>query len=495
MKTRIAFLLMTGLLTGQDRTEVGEVLRQGARLVETGQLAAAQELYEKTLKSFPSDPDLAFEMGMVYFRQHNWAKAVENYQSSIRIRPRRVKPLYYLAEAYFMKSDLDLARETIAQAASIAPNDPQVCQKYGEYLSMTLESCGEGLSWLQRARRLSPGLVRIDFEIGKAQFDLTNFEAAVSSFETALKNDRGNGQAAFFLAESWAHLNEWEKAREQYSYALARGYANGPAHYGQGRALVELGEFKAALGPLQRAISMQPSLIQAHFQLGKAYRHLGRTEEARHETALFSAMTNRIDTSRELKGPEEESAWKQVKPLVEANKEQEALELLARLPDSDGRDRGEPHYLLGVMYFSLGRKDDAKRMLKIARTGAPKTARIAAFLGVAELSSGETGAAEESFQSALALDSTEVLALIGMGAIRYQQQRWADAVEYFEKSRTADPATLYMLCDAYFRIKRAEEALRTAEVIRALGSDNKALLGAVDELVRLRKAGWQPTAQ
>ena len=32
-------------------------------------------------------------------------------------------------------------------------------------------------------------------------------------------------------------------------------------------------------------------------------------------------MSNRIDTALELKGPEEESAWKQVKPLLEADKE------------------------------------------------------------------------------------------------------------------------------------------------------------------------------
>jgi hypothetical protein len=56
------------------------------------------------------------------------------------------------------------------------------------------------------------------------------------------------------------------------------------------------------LAPLERAAAMQPSLIQVHFQLAKAYRQLGRTEKARHETGLFSAMTNRIDTSRELKG-------------------------------------------------------------------------------------------------------------------------------------------------------------------------------------------------
>jgi tetratricopeptide (TPR) repeat protein len=494
MRTLIACLLMTAVLAGQDRPEIAEVLRQGARLVETGQLVAAQELYEKTLSSFPGDSDLTFELGMVYFRQHNWAKAVENYKSSLSGRPGRVKPLFYLAEAYFMESNLDLARETIAQAAWIAPNDPQVCQKYGQYLSMTVETHREGLFWLQKACRLSPGLAHIDFEIGKTQFELTDFPSAASSFETALQNNSNDGQAAFFLAETWANLSEWEKARERYNYALAQGHANGATYYGLGRALVELGEFEAALVPLQRAVALQPSLIQAHFQLAKAHRLLGRSEEARHEARLFGAMTNRNDTSRELKGAEEENAWKQVKPLVEVNKEQEALELLAKLPVTDGLDRGEPHYLLGVMYFSLGRKADAKRMLSIARAQSPKSARVAAYLGFVELSSGEASAAEESFQSALALDSAEVLALIGMGAIRYQQQRWADAVEYLEKSRTADPDTLYMLCDAYFRLRRTEDAMVTAEVIRALGSDNKTLLHAVDELVTRHKANRQSPA-
>jgi tetratricopeptide (TPR) repeat protein len=327
-----------------------------------------------------------------------------------------------------------------------------------------------------------------------AQFQLSDFQSAVSSFEAATKKNSGDGQAAFFLAESWAKLNDWEKARKYYDSALSQGYAMGPAYYGRGRALVELGESEAALAPLERAIAMQPSLVQARFQLAKAYRQLGRTAEARRETRLFSAMTNRIDMARELKGPEEERAWKRVQPLVEANKEQEALEVLAKLHGSDGLDRAEPHYLLGVLYYSLGRKPDAVRMLRIARKHVPDSARIVAYLGFVELSSGETSAAEESFRSALSLNSGEFLALTGIGGIRYQQKRWAEAVEYFEKSRTADPGTLYALCDAYFQINRSEDAMLTAEVIRAFGSDNKALLHSLDVLVRVHKGGQQSFA-
>jgi len=206
---------------------------------------------------------------------------------------------------------------------------------------------------------------------------------------------------------------------------------------------VELGEFEGAAGPLQRAIAIQPSLVNAHFQLGKAYRQLGRTKEAQDETRLFNAMTDRIDTASELMGSKEEQAWKHVKPMLEANKEQEALELLARLPITDGSGREESHYLLGAMYYSMGRTNDAKRMLAIARTKDPQSARIAAHLGIVQLSDGETAVAENSFQAALALNSAETVALIGMGGIRYQQQRWSDVIVYLEKSRTADPDTLF----------------------------------------------------
>ena len=483
----LALLLISTFLAGQTRPEVSSILQRGEELVAGNQLTAAEDLYEKALHDSPDDPDLRYELGMVFFREHNWPKAIENYKASLSAKPAQIKPLFYLAESYFMTSDLDRARQTIAQAASIAPDDAQVCQKYGEYLSTTLETRNQGLAWLQKASHLNPALTRIDFEIGKVQFELTDYPRAASSLETALKKNTGDGEAAFYLAESWANLGEWSKARDDYSYALTHQYATGPVYYGLGRAHVELAEFETAIDSLQRAIAMQPSLINAHFQLAKAYRQLGRMKDAEKESTLFSAMIDRVDTSHGLNGADEEQAWKQVKPLLEANKEQEALEVLAKLPVAEASDTGRPLYLLGIMYFSVGRSQDAKRVLAVAQTKSPKSASIAAYLGMVRLSSGEVAGAEESFKSALAKDSGEPLALIGMGGIRYQQQRWEDSIAYLEKSRTADPDALFMLCDAYYRVGRPEQAALTAEVIRALGAGREPLLDQLERLVTLHQ--------
>ena len=127
------------------------------------------------------------------------------------------------------------------------------------------------------------------------------------------------------------------------------------------------------------------------------------------------------------------------------------------------------------------------RVLSIARTEDPQSARISAYLGMVQLSGGETAAAEGSFQAALALDSGETLALIGMGGIRYQQGRWPDAIQYLEKSRTADPDALFLLCDSYYRVRKPDEALLTAEVIRALGAERQDLLDRLRELVAIQQ--------
>ncbi|MFN7993126.1 MAG: tetratricopeptide repeat protein [Bryobacteraceae bacterium] len=483
MARLLAFVLLSGL-AAQDASEVGAVLRQGAGLISNGQAAAAQQLYEKALVRWPNHPDLTFELGMAHFRQRNWTKAAENFTASLSAKPGRVKPLFYLAEAYYMEADEGRALEAIREAARIAPDDPQVCQKYGEYLALGVETRREGLAWLEKARRLNPGLARIDSDAGMTQFALNDYRGAIASFEAALQKNGGDGQAAFLLAESWAKLNDWEKARRLYDSALERGYTTGAAYYGLGRARMEVGRYEEALEALSRGIALQPSLIQAHFQLARGYRQLGRTVEAQREIRLFSAMTDRVDTARELKGPEEEGAWKQVRVLVETGREQEALDALAKAYHARPADRNEPHYLLGVTYYGMDRKGDAIRMLRIARHGLPESARISAYLGFVELTAGHAGVAEQSLHTALALDSHEVLALIGLGRLRYEQKRWQEAVEYLERARPADPETLLILCDAYIKVRKSDEAELLAEVIRAFGSDKKPILQQLDSLVQ-----------
>ena len=76
MRTLVTFLLISTLMAGQAPPNVGAVLKRGATLVAAGRLAEAQNLYEQALRSSPDDPDLRFGLGTVFFREHNWPKAI-----------------------------------------------------------------------------------------------------------------------------------------------------------------------------------------------------------------------------------------------------------------------------------------------------------------------------------------------------------------------------------------------------------------------------------
>ncbi len=500
MNIFIAFLLILVPAFAQAPDKVAPLLNQGEAFIRAGQLVQAREFFERALLRFPDNPDLSFDLGMVFFLQQNWPKAIENYQKSLLVKPNQVDPLYYMAQAYYLSSELDRARETIARAAALAPDNPEVCQEYGEYLAERVDMGTAGLKWLEKARTLDPFLERIDFDIGRTYLNLKDFQSAAVSLQAALKKDPADGEAAFLLAESWSALGDWEKARDSYNYALSHGYSSGPAYYGLGTALVQLGSYEAALTPLKKALELDPSFNKAHFQLSKAYRQLGRLEEAQSEAKLFEIPDQTESSSVKYAefDPTQTPAWAQVKALLEENKEQEALDYVAKPPrqvhNTAPNLNLNPYYLLGVVYHTMGRTDDAKRVLEIARTQAPMNAQIPAYLCEVQLSTGEVDQAEKSCNSALALDPADELALIVLAHIRYKQQRWEDVIAYLERSRTANPGALYMLCDAYYRVGKTNQAIATAEAIRSLAANNKSLLDNLDQLVKLHQADQPASA-
>ena len=234
-------LLTEASATGLAGDGPAAVLKQGQRLEQKGQMADAQQLYQHALKKFPGDFRLQSELGMVFFQENDWPHAIEHLRIGVRGNPKSVDLLFYLSFAYFSNSELKLAREAIAKAAALKPNDARVCQKFGEYLTMPGDENAEGLPWLIKARTLDPNLQRIDFEIGAAQLAQQDYKNAIENLEAAQKKAPEDGHIAFLIGQAWAGMAEWEKAVEFYNFALTHGAADAATYYGLGEALRESG--------------------------------------------------------------------------------------------------------------------------------------------------------------------------------------------------------------------------------------------------------------
>jgi tetratricopeptide (TPR) repeat protein len=473
------------LCVGAEGQTSGEtdLLRQGSVLEERGEYGQAKAVYLGALRQFPRRAELQFRIGAIFLRESNWTEAIRHLARAHDLRPRHVDTLYYLAQAYYLDGQQRLARETIRRAAELAPARADVLQKHGEYQCEGAR-CQDGLRYLLKAQRLDPDLPNIEFDLGMAYHRQSAVTEARQHLEAALRKDPANLVAARFLADTLHRMGEWAGAKDLYERVIVREPHNAWALYGLGRALVALGRNEEALAPLRQALALEPTIAEAHYQLARALRQLGQSDEERRELQLFRAFGDRkrtpVGVLKVEQTPFESRLWEECQRLVDAGKERQAL---AYLDAQTKADKANSYYLLGVLYFNLGRSADAVRMLAQAATMNPEAASVLAFLARAYVAQGQVGLAQDTLARAQTLAPNDELVLLGAAELEYAKGHWDEAIRLFEQSKTIQVPALLTLCRAYLRAGKRVKAHETGELVRAYGRDDAASLRALDAIL------------
>jgi len=370
---------------------------------------------------------------------------------------------------------------TIGRAARLAPDRPEVAQKYGEYLC-EMNRRPEGLRYLLKAQRLDPALENIDLDLGMAYYKQSEMPEAQRYLEAALKRDPDNLVAARFLADTMRHEAQWERAKDIYQLLATRDPRDFWSHYGLGRALIGLGQHEAAIGPLRNAIEANPRIAEAHFQLGQALRKLGRMEESQRELALFQALRDRLQTASSAeRTPFESRIWDECLRLLTARGEADALAYLNSLKTALAPVK--PHYLIGALYYNLNRFSDAARMFAQAAAVSPNDSDALASLGRAYVAGGQRERAERALARARALNPKSEIALVGMGEMEYARGNCEQAIRFFEQSKTTQIPALLKLCRAYLCAGARAKALEVAELVRVYSNGDPAPLRELDAVL------------
>lgn len=136
------------------------------------------------------------------------------------------------------------------------------------------------------------------------------------------------------------------------------------------------------------------------------------------------------------------------------------------------------HYLsLGNFYLTRAQFDRAESMYRKVTEVAPALQTGRMNLGIALAQQRRFAEAEKQLLAALALRSSPGL-LANIGALYYAEERYSDALPYFEKSLSSGPPTAvrYMnLGDAFRHLNRARDAVRAYEEARLLAEADVAL--------------------
>jgi tetratricopeptide (TPR) repeat protein len=456
---------------------------KGTLLEETGQLSEAAATFEEGLHLAPNDPDLLLKMAIYKLAADDRNDAIKLLRQCARILPDDGDTQFYLAQAYHLNGQDELALPAIKKSLKAEPDNPSVWQKYGELLCSTGD-CESGLRWLLKSRHADASLPRIDFDIAATDYKVMDLASAAQHAARAVEAAPNDVNALELLATVDVKLARWQEAKTVFQHILLVKSSDVDATLGLGQCQVELKDYENGIATLESALRLDPSRLQAHFYLSGAYAGLGKTAEAQHEAALHQLMMEQLTFVRTIASDQRESSIRaQSQTLLAAHRETDALQLYGQHFKGTSATPADAYVFVGKLYLFMGRTDDGLRCLHHALKIQPTVRGAHTYEGILALKMGDLAQAEQEFNAELANDPNYQMAIAELGEVRYHQQRWAEAADLLAKSRTMTPELMYMLCDSDFHLGKVDDADLNAEAMAAYARGNRRLIDGLLDLL------------
>ena len=457
---------------------------KGLLLEDAGDDSGAASAYREALRSSPHDVDMLLKVGTLELLNGQGEQAIALLSQRVHAVPGDKEGNYYLAQAYHLDGNNDLALDSIRKAVAAAPDEPPVLQKYGELLCSAGNNA-EALQWLMKAQHMDPALPRIQFDLAVASYNNMDLHGAATHAAQQHQWEPGNLPNLSLLAAAQMKLGDWEDARTNLQEVLAVNREDATTTLSLGQCDLELKEYSAAIDALKQVLQLDPTQVQAHFLLSRAYTGVGNATEAQHEIALHREMMGHLSFAMPKAEMRQQAAISaKAQALLAGEKESEALHLFEINEKGPDFTRGSAWMAVGGTYLTMGNTQAAGRCFTRALALAPRTHGLHASMGTVALQEGNLVAAEADFSSELAIDPNYPLALGELGEIRYRQGRWVEAADLLTRSKTTIPSLLFFLAAADFQLGKTQAADLAAEAVAAYGTGEPAILEALTDLLR-----------
>ena len=277
----------------------------------------------------------------------------------------------------------------------------------------------------------NPGSAGSHNALGLALLGLGRLDEAADSFRHALELDPDHRYARHNLAEARRHQGRFAESIKWYREVLEVDSEFVQAHAGMGHALFHMGHFEEAAEALAEAVSLRPGVrpVKELHLLADALRRQQRHEEA-------------IETYRSI------------------------LEVIPEYAPA--------HAGIGYALYQLNRYEEAIDSLARWVSLQPKSSDAAdrhVVMGRASQALDRTEAAAEHYERALKIDGRNAEALDSFAVLRFQQQRFEEALGYYESMVEIGEANARVhanMAAALYYLERPEEALKSVDLALSL---------------------------
>jgi tetratricopeptide (TPR) repeat protein len=236
-------MMYASLLIAQNKLDEAKFQIQLVTEMEPDNAAAWQQLLNLSLKSedmaevvrictrcmelFPDAPEYYFYLGIAYYQQKDYEKALEIYRAGLQIISEdnlSLKSDFYgqIGDIYYQMNQMDKAFEAYDEALKYNDKNVVVLNNYSYFLSLAKKD-------LKRAERMSAQCIKLEPDNATYLdtyawifFMQGNYSLAKIYIESALEKDKSNsaelvdhyGDILFMMGDKEKAVEQWKKAKD-----------------------------------------------------------------------------------------------------------------------------------------------------------------------------------------------------------------------------------------------------------------------------------------
>ena len=414
----------------------------GRHLENSGQIDEAIAAFKRAMELDPKSGDLHAELAGLYARQNKPVEAVAEADAALKLDPDNADAQRVLGMAYAEFADRNLPLrpgDDPGKYRAMAIAAFEKARADGSDLGLDfvlgqlyLQSGAfvQAIPLLQRVVDSQPGAIEPTVLLSTAQESAGRPDDAVATLEALLRENPGSYRAQIRVAEIREQQEQWSAAADAYARAQALN-ARAPLASRRAVALLSAGRAAEARDVVQSALgsgrpdAKEPVLL---YLLAESQRVL-KDLEAAHATAQKLLAANPSD----VRGLHVLSLILQDKGDTKGA-ERTLRDIIAKDPlDANALNS------LGYMFAERGeRLDEAVSLLQRALKVEPGNPSYLDSLGWAYFQQGKIDLADRPLTEAAGKLQKNSVVQDHLGDLRYKQQRYAEAIEAWERALAGD---------------------------------------------------------
>jgi predicted O-linked N-acetylglucosamine transferase (SPINDLY family) len=202
-------------------------------------------------------------LGVGLLQSGEFARAIQAFESAIRLAPRVAGLHYNLANAHLAAG---AASNAILHYQNALAIDPAFAQAHNN-MGVAYRKCGrfeQARECFRTALSLDPGLSAARANLGIALVAIGSLAEGIGHLKEALLFEPGNVEAISELARALQMIGEWPQAFALYEYAIKTGRSSAALCNDYAAALMARGFTEKALVFCDLALSLDPCYAEAH---------------------------------------------------------------------------------------------------------------------------------------------------------------------------------------------------------------------------------------